>query len=201
MSDLAEIRIGEAEIRIGETEMNPIIELNPIQISDDHLQEKTDEEMSLISLEKSKNLPPTRSPSSVWEHYEKIFDDKDIFIHIACKYCNQKYSLKSSTTTLKDHWKKKHSKIQPGGVGSIELAFSNSTKLQEKEQSDILDNLVNWVIADCQPFRVVDNLFFKEFITSLNPKFQIPTRQTLKKKIENKYDQYKKNIIKMFQVF
>ena len=42
MSDLAEIRIGE-------TEMNPIIELSPIQISDDHLQEKTDEEMSLIS--------------------------------------------------------------------------------------------------------------------------------------------------------
>jgi hypothetical protein len=65
MSDLAEIRIGEAEIRIGETEMNPIIELNPIQISDDHLQEKTDEEMSLISLEKSKNLPPTHLPSLI----------------------------------------------------------------------------------------------------------------------------------------
>ena len=70
--------------------------------------------MSLISLEKSKNLPPTRSPSSVWEHYEKIFDDKDIFIHIACKYCNQKYSLKSSTTTLKDYWKKKHYKNVSG---------------------------------------------------------------------------------------
>lgn len=56
------------------------------------------------------------------------------------------------------------------------------------------------MIADCQPFRVVDNLHFKKFITSLNPRFQIPSRQTLRKKIGEKYGQYKKDIIKLFQV-
>jgi len=40
--------------------------------------------------------------------------------------------------------------------------------LQGEEYSDILNNLVDWVIADCQPFRVVDSSYFKEFITSLN---------------------------------
>lgn len=186
----------DEEQTLGEYLMEPII-----QIFDD-AQEKTDEEISLHSLEKkSKNLPPTRSPSSVWQHYEKIFDNKGDCINIKCSYCDQKYSSKSSTTTLNDHWKKKHSKVQPGGVGSIEAAFNNKSRpTREREYPEILDNLVNWVIADCQPFRVVDGLYFKEFITSLNPRFQIPSRQTIRKKIDNKYGQYKKDIIKMLQV-
>ncbi len=62
----------------------------------------------------------------------------------------------------------------------IEAAFNNSqhqihVKLQEEECSDILNNLVNWVITDCQPFRVVDCLSFKEFIASLNSGFQVPS--------------------------
>ena len=163
-----------------ETEMDPIINLDPIvPIFDD--ERRTDDEISLNSENKSKkNLLPIRQASVVWQHYEKIFDDKSILINIKCNYCNQKYSSKSSTTTLNDHWNKKHSKIQPGEVGSIEAAFNNSqhqihVKLQEEECSDILNNLVNWVITDCQPFRVVDCLSFKEFIASLNSGFQVPS--------------------------
>lgn len=182
--------------------LEPIVLIN----DDDCGREKTDEEVSLHSLvdKTSKNVPPTRPPSNVWNHCEKIFDVNGNFIYIKCNYCDQKYSSKSSTTTLNDHWKKKHLKVQPGGVGSIEAAFSNSqtthAKLQGEEYSDILDNLVNWVIADCQPFRVVDGSYFRKFIIGLNPRFQIPSRQTLRKKIDDKYKQYKKNIIKIFQV-
>ena len=164
-----------------ETEMDPIINLDPIPIFDD--ERRTDNEISLNSENKSKkNLPPIRQASVVWQYYEKMFDDKGTLINIKCNYYNQQYSSKSSTTTLNDHWKKKHSKVQPGGVGSIEAAFNNSqthqthAKLQGEEYSDILNNLVDWMIADCQLFRVVDNSYFKEFITSLNPRFQIPSR-------------------------
>jgi hypothetical protein len=181
----------------------------PIDDGDDdnYTQEKTDEEISLHSLEKKlKNIPPTRAPSTVWQHFEKIFDDNGNRVSIKCNYCDQKYSPKSSTTTLHEHWERRHSKVQPGGAGSIEAAFTKAkaqttyAKLQEEEYLDVLNNLMNWVIADCQSFRVVDNSHFKEFVTSLNPKFQIPSRQTLCKKIDDKYEQYKKNIIKMFQV-
>ena len=51
-----------------------------------------------------------------------------------------------------------------------------------------------------QAFRVVNSPFFKELITSLNSGFQVPSRQTLPKKIGDKYEQNKKIIIKMFQV-
>src|SRR4051794_39386463 len=38
--------------------------------------------------------------------------------------------LKCSIITLNDHWKGKHSKIQPKGTGSIEMAFNNPQKLK-----------------------------------------------------------------------
>ncbi|CAG8756358.1 5502_t:CDS:2, partial [Rhizophagus irregularis] len=198
-------RENERDLTIGDCILEPIVQ---IINDDDYMQEmqeeRTDEEVSLHSLEKKlKNIPPTRAPSTVWQHFEKICDENGNRISIKCNYCNQSYSSKSSTTTLNDHWEKKHSKVQPGGAGSIEVAFSRAqttyAKLQGEEYLDILNNLVNWVIADCQPFRVVDNLHFKKFITSLNPRFQIPSRQTLRKKIGEKYGQYKKDIIKLFQ--
>src|SRR5215213_4982834 len=169
-------------------------------IEDDDVQEekRTDEEMSLDS--EIKRKVPTRAPNVVWQHFEKIFDDNGIHIHTKCNYCNQKYKVKCSTTTLNDHWKGKHSKIQPKGTGSIEMAFNNPQKLKGNGYLDSLSKLVDWVITECQSFRVVDSSFFREFIKSLNPEFQVPSRQTLRKKIDDKYTTYKSCIIKMFQV-
>ncbi len=72
--------------------------------------------------------------------------------------------------------------------------------MQGENHEVILDNLVDWVIMECQAFRVVDSSSFKELIASLNPEFQVPSRQTLHKKIVNKYEQNKKVIIKLIQV-
>ena len=160
-----------------------------------------DEVIPSNSSEKNeKKTPPVRSPSAVWQHYEKIFDKEGIYLHTKCNYCSQKYSVKCSTTTLNDHFKKKHEKIQPKKVGSIEVAFTNVKSVQGEDCLNLSNKLVNWIIVECLPFRTVDSPFFHEFITGLNPKFQIPSRQTLRKKIDDKYIQYKGNIIKMFQV-
>ena len=177
-----------------------------IDIIDCEQEENTDEEVSLNSSEKkSINLPPARAPSTVWQHYERIYDDKGVHIHTKCSYCDQKYSIKCSTSTLNDHWKRKHLKIQPGGVGSIEAAFINArnssqTRSQSEDHLDSLDKLINWIIMDCQPFRVVENVFFQEFITSLDARFHVPSRHTIRNKIDGKYTHYKNDVIKLFQV-
>lgn len=164
---------------------------------DEQEKETTEEEVSTDLDTKRK----VRMPSVVWQHFEKIFDDNGILLHIKCNYCNTIYSKKSSTTTLGDHWRIKHSKIQPGGVGSIEMAFNNSqVKLKGDNYLDSLNKLVNWVIVECQPFRIVDSISFREFIKSLNSGFQVSSRQTLRNKIDDKFTSYKDNMIKMFQV-
>ena len=156
--------------------------------------------MPLDPSEINRKIPPIRVPSLVWQHFEKILDDNGVHLNTKCNYCNQKYSAKCSTTTLNDHWKSKHSNIQPGGIGSIEIAFNNSKKKAKSQGEDSLSKLINWIIVECQPFRVVDSDLFKDFINSLNSGFQVPARQTVRKKIDDKYTSYKNNIIKMFQV-
>lgn len=166
-------------------------------------EQRTDEEMSFNSSEIKRNVGSIRAPSIVWQHFEKIFNDSGIHSQTKCNYCGQSYSSKCSTTTLNDHWKSKHSKIQPGGTGSIEMAFNNSEKQVKSKGDQPLDHLnrlTNWVILEYQPFRVVDSSSFKEFINGLNPGFKVPSRQTLRNKIDDKYIHYKNGIIKMFQV-
>lgn len=180
-----------------ETENDKIPDYDIIDI-----EKKTDEEMSLSSLEIKKGIP-IRAPSTVWQHFEKIFDNNGVYLKIKCNYCIQSYSVKCSTTTLNDHWKSKHLKIQPGGIGSIERAFNNSkqqAKSQGNEYLDHLNRLINWVILEYQPFRVVDSKSFRELINGFNPEFKVPSRQTLRNKIDNKYSYYKSGIIKIFQV-
>ena len=60
--------------------------------------------------------------------------------------------------------------------------------MQGKEYSDILNNLIDWIITDCQLFKIVDGTSFKKLITSFNSGFQVSSRQTIQKKIDNKYE-------------
>ncbi|CAB4434400.1 unnamed protein product [Rhizophagus irregularis] len=107
-----------------ETEMDPIVNLElTIPIIDDD-DKKTDYEISLSSeKKKSANLPPVRTPNTVWQHYEKV-DDNGVHVYTKC---------------------------------SIEAAFNNASNAQSQaeDHADILDKLVNWVIDDCQPFKVI----------------------------------------------
>ncbi len=189
------------------SEQDCFFDIENDKISDIIQEKKTDEEMSHSTLEiKRKTISiPIRVSSAVWQHFEKIFNDKGIHLQSKCNYCSQIYSAGCSTTTLNDHWKSKHSKVQPGGIGSIEMAFNNFkqqqvVKLQGEEHLNLLDKLINWIIVDCQPFSTVDNYSFKELINSLNPGFKVPSRQTLHNKIDNKYTNYKNNIIEIFQI-
>jgi hypothetical protein len=184
-----------------------IIDETPVIIIDENpvIEENIHEcDKNVNSLEKvEKKSPPVRPPSVVWQHYEKIFDE-GIHIHTKCNYCNQKYSTKYSTTTLNDHFKKNHKKIQPQKEGSIEAAFANSQlstyNLRGQEHLDLSNKLINWIIVECLPFRTVESSSFCEFIKALNPNFQVLSRRTLRSKIIDKYIKYKNNIIKMFQV-
>ena len=99
----------EQDFTLGDHVLEPIVRI--FVDDDNNTHERTDEEISLHSEKKSKNVPSTCLPSTVWQHYEKIFDGNGNCVNIKCNYCDQKYSSKSFTTTLNDYWKKKHSKV------------------------------------------------------------------------------------------
>ena len=45
------------------------------------------------------------------------------------------------------------------------------------------DTLLKWVICDQQPFNLVDNKHFREFILELDHRYQLPTRQAISTQI------------------
>src|SRR2546429_9918448 len=106
MSDNLE---NEQDFILGDHVLEPIVRI--FVDDDNNTYERTNKEISLHSEKKSKNVPPTHLLSTIWQHYEKIFDDNGNCVKIKCNYCDQKYSSKSSTTILSDHWKKKYSKV------------------------------------------------------------------------------------------
>ena len=64
-----------------------------------------------------------------------------------------------------------------------------ATKQQEKHKV-----FVNWIIIDQQPFTLVENLSFQKFISAIQPKYDLPTRKTLKKMILSKFNSSRKKI-------
>ncbi|XP_062857042.1 E3 SUMO-protein ligase ZBED1-like [Trichomycterus rosablanca] len=51
--------------------------------------------------------------------------------------------------------------------------------------------LVNFLVRDSQAFTIVDDPGFKEFVAKLDPTYTLPSRQALKKMVEEKYEEEK----------
>jgi BED zinc finger len=201
-----------------ETQINEILCNEETQVNEILYNEETSSTLSQESLDltASSSLIPTpltsipltsilltstiKTQSIAWQYFNKVYDEKGKHIQSKCKYCIQIYSKGTSTTILKEHWAKYHSKIQPGSIGSLEASFGFSVSKPKLQKEDIMEKLINWIIMDNQPFQVVDNTYFKELINILNPGFQIPSRNTIKDKIYKKFTEYKQKLINILQV-
>uniref|UniRef100_U9UI28 BED-type domain-containing protein n=1 Tax=Rhizophagus irregularis (strain DAOM 181602 / DAOM 197198 / MUCL 43194) TaxID=747089 RepID=U9UI28_RHIID len=83
-----------------------------------------------VTMFHTRKFIPVRAPSVVWQYFEKLYDDNGVHSQSRCNFCGKNYSAGCATSTLNYHWecKHKHSKVQPGGTRSIEMAFNNSEK-------------------------------------------------------------------------
>ncbi|RGB26648.1 hypothetical protein C1646_720554 [Rhizophagus diaphanus] len=102
---------------------------------------KTDGEISFDSSKIKRKFIPVRAPSVVWQYFEKLYDDNGVHSQSRCNFCGKNYSAGCATTTLNYHWecKHKHSKVQPGGTRSIEMAFNNSEKQVKSKGGEHLE--------------------------------------------------------------
>ena len=53
-------------------------------------------------------------------------------------------------------------------------------------QKEVVDEaLITWIIEDFQAFNVVESEAFQEFLKTLNPRYQLPTRKTVAKRVKS----------------
>jgi hypothetical protein len=128
--------------------------------------------------------------SDVWEFFQKIINDNNIIISINCQLCESEYGTATSTTILHRHLTSVHNTEYHQQEKQQEQCPSYSSD----EQSHITANLIEWIIVDLQPFNVVEQAEFQQFIHSLDSRYVIPCRQTVKEEINTLFTRKKLNI-------
>ncbi|CAG8820860.1 24479_t:CDS:2, partial [Cetraspora pellucida] len=63
-----------------------------------------------------------------------------------------------------------------------------------KEKVDRDNLLITWLIVDQQPFTVVDNIYFVNWIRKLDPRYTLPTRQATKQMIIDEFNYRRERI-------
>jgi hypothetical protein len=126
--------------------------------------------------------------SDVWEYFQKIKNNDNVITSIQCNSCEAEYGASSSTTTLRRHLKNVHSSTYTYNDQPRQSSYTFS------EQMHITIKLIQWLIVNLQPFNVVEQVEFQQFIHSLDPRYVLPCRQIIKESVKSLFSQRKVNI-------
>ena len=131
-----------------------------------------------------------KMPADVWNFFtrqEKVTrdlnGDEKFEKFILCNVGQCHLSSNNSTTTLERHLKSKHHDAY------IELSEKRinieawSTEIQKTKH----ELFINWIVVDQQPFTIVDNSSFQKFMSSIQPRYKLLSRHTLKGMVMTKF--------------
>ncbi|KAL4132066.1 hypothetical protein QTP88_009284 [Uroleucon formosanum] len=110
-----------------------------------------------------------------------IYDNNSINTEVSC-------SPSTSTTEVSES----------GNIGLsmqpkiTEMFFLPSVSIKQQEQ--ITDSLVKFIAKDMLPLSTVDGVGFVEFMNKISPNYEIPSRFTIKRKIQGLYETEKHKV-------
>src|SRR6266498_399579 len=140
---------------------------------------KADSFLFLASTHSQPSNEKAKAVSDVWDYFQKITDENNI--------------LKSKKYTITYT-----SKISNNQTKLTSYCFKPYTK---SEQSHITTNLVDWITVNLQPFKIVEQVEFKKLVHSLDPRYIIPCRRTIKDNVIIRFTDSKKNIFTYLNSF
>jgi BED zinc finger len=127
--------------------------------------------------------------SDVWKYIQKVKNNNDVVISLNCQLCEAEYGVTTSTATLRRHLTRMHSSTYTSNNQPRQ-----NTSYTFAEQLHITTKLAEWIAVDLQPFNIVEQEEFKQFVYTLDPRYVIPCRQTIKQEINSLFEQRKTNI-------
>lgn len=111
------------------------------------------------------------------------FDRSDTLVK--CKLCEKTFSIKSSHSMLKYHYKKHENCADPGQ--------SAQKKATSKKYFD--DLVLNFVVQGNHPFSIVDEEHFEKLINGLNPSYSGLSRTQLQLNIQDVFKEKQNQIV------
>ena len=136
--------------------------------------------------------------SDVWNYFVKKKEEKKA----QCKLCGKQLAYHGGTSNLRDHLTNIHPvKYQPQGCSSMSKSKEGpmdrmfKTKCCSNTRSkEITDKIVNMIVMDTRPIRMVECEGFRELIHCLEPGFVMPSRQSIKLIVFRKHQEGKSKL-------
>ena len=127
----------------------------------------------------------SKSRSDVWKYYKKIKSAS----RAKCTICKQDFSYRGGTTNLRLHLQAKHSLIyapknsektseEPCASKQMSLdIFLKQQYCSEARASAITERIVNMIVIDLKPIRMVKGEGFLKLMDYLEPNYKVPSRK------------------------
>ncbi|XP_062577042.1 E3 SUMO-protein ligase ZBED1-like [Saccostrea cucullata] len=144
---------------------------------------------------------PGNTKSVVWKYFGflKKTDGPPIKANLdmttaICRVCRKKYANKGNTTNFRVHIDSEHGgELEPKIKSNIQPRLDNFVKsnkpvgkISPERQSTIDDALNKLIIGKALPVSIVDNIYFRAFVELLDPRYKVPSRPTVIKRLEEK---------------
>ncbi|WVY97701.1 hypothetical protein V8G54_029852 [Vigna mungo] len=140
--------------------------------------------------------------SDIWGHFTKQepYSEKKA----KCNYCGDLIKYLIGTSGMRNHLarckenpNREAFKRQKFLSSSIEVSVSHSPTISKFDQNASRMKLVKMFVKSELPFRFVENEDFRDLLWSLQPRFEVPSRTTLRREIWKLYEE-EKTKLKMF---
>ena len=153
-------------------------------------------------------LTPKGKSSIVWNYFGFHTDKdgiKDDEKRVVCRLCERSIAFSGNTTNLKQHLQNHHPSVLSSYSTSDEssrrttlesMAFIPKKKFSagSKRSLNITDGLVEFISKDMMPISIVEGKGFINFLKILEPQYSLPSRKTITKRLEDKYDQIRASV-------
>ncbi|XP_073701142.1 E3 SUMO-protein ligase ZBED1-like [Garra rufa] len=105
--------------------------------------------------------------------------------HAICKLCNARVKYSGNTTNLRSHVARHHNnvalqanekRVDPGQRTIQEVNFSKLPATSTRT-TKITQSVLSFICKDMRPLSVVENEGFRNMLTTLEPRYTIPSRQ------------------------
>ena len=129
--------------------------------------------------------------SGVWEHFSTKGED------VICKTCNIVLKYSGSTSTMMYHLRTKHPEELSGESRSSQptlVTMIAGKMCDERRSENITQKICTMVEKDILPISLVSGEGFQELLHYMEPNFQIPSRQTVTRRIEARFVEKKGNL-------
>ncbi|XDV36064.1 hypothetical protein PO909_005915 [Leuciscus waleckii] len=136
--------------------------------------------------------------SVVWEHFHLETPNK-----VRCVYCDWQLAYCNNTSSMMCHLRSTHPAILQGAEDGIppvpRPATDSAGPSKQVRQRELDEALINMVVKDLQPFTIVDDEGFREFVNKLDPSYVLPSRKVLKIMVSEKYNKAKEKTMEDLQ--